>query len=223
MAGWGEYGLAFLAFFASHALPVRPPVKRRLVALFGAAGFTAVYSILSLVVLAWLIEAAGRAPYVPLWGWAAWQPLVPQVAMVPVCLILSFALGRPNPFSFGGLGNHRFDAAEPGIVRWTRHPILLAAVLWAAAHMVANGDLAHALLFATFAVFAALGMGVIDRRKRREMGGAWQALAGRVGAVPLVARPRSWVEFALRTAAAAALYLALVWAHPWLFGVLPFY
>ena len=38
--------------------------------------------------------------------------------------------------------------------------------------LVPNGDLAHVILFGTFAGFALLGQRLIDRRKRREMGKA---------------------------------------------------
>ena len=96
--------------------------------------------------------------------------LVPLVAMLPVCLILSLAIARPNPFSFGGARNATFDPARPGIVRLHRHPLLLALALWAAAHAVPNGDLAHLILFGTFAVFALLGTRLSTAGEQREMG-----------------------------------------------------
>lgn len=67
---WAEFVLAFGVFFASHSIPVRPPVRPWLVSRLGAGGFHLVYSLLSLAVLGWLITAAGRAPYVELWTWA---------------------------------------------------------------------------------------------------------------------------------------------------------
>ncbi|HHZ08454.1 MAG TPA: NnrU family protein, partial [Rhizobiales bacterium] len=70
---WGEYALAFAAFFLTHSLPVRPPLRPWAVARLGRAGFAAAYSALSLAALAWLIVAAGRAPYLGLWDWAPWQ------------------------------------------------------------------------------------------------------------------------------------------------------
>jgi len=217
--GWAEYALAFLVFFLTHSAPIRPPVRPWLVARLGQSGFGLAYSALSLGVLAWLIGAAGRAPYVPLWPWAGWQNHVVLAVMLPVCMILALTIARPNPFSFGGAGNDRFDPARPGIVRLTRHPLLLSLVLWAGAHLLANGDLAHALLFGTFAGFALLGMRLIDRRKRREMGAAWGRLeAARRQAPP---RPISWPDVALRLGLGGVLYATLVWVHPWLFGVSP--
>lgn len=66
--------------------------------------------------------------------------------------------------------NESFDPARPGIVRLHRHPLLLPPALRATAHVVPNDDLAHVILFGTFAGFAMLGRRLIDRRKRREMG-----------------------------------------------------
>ena len=118
-----------------------------------AAGFTLAYSALSLAVLTWVIGAAGRAPYVPLWQWAPWQNHVVLVVMALVCLLLALSIGRPNPFSFGGARNQDFDPHVPGIIRLHRHPLLLALGLWAFAHTLPNGDLAHVILFGVFGVF----------------------------------------------------------------------
>lgn len=69
---WLELAAAYAAFFLSHSVPVRPPLRPWLVARLGPTGFTIAYSALSLIVLAWLISATGRAPWVLLWQWAPW-------------------------------------------------------------------------------------------------------------------------------------------------------
>jgi len=218
--GWGEFLAAYVAFFLSHALPVRRPLRPWLEARLGRAGFTLAYSALSVVILIWLIGAAGRAPFVSLWPWASWQNHVPLVVMLPVCLIIALSVARPNPFSFGGARNDSFDPAHPGIVRLTRHPLFLALALWAAAHLVPNGDLAHVILFGTFAVFALLGGGLIDTRKRHEMGARWQTLRDAVSQAPFLSRSASGAV-AFRLAAGVMLYLGLILLHPILFGVSP--
>ena len=212
---WLEFTAAFAAFFLTHSLPLRPALRPHLQRTLGRRGFMLAYSALSLAVLGWLIAAAGRAPFVPLWNWAPWQHFVPLVVMLPVCLILSLAIARPNPFSFGGARNETFDPARPGIVRLNRHPLLLALALWATAHVVPNGDLAHVILFGTFSGFALFGQRLIDRRKRHQMGKDWDALAAKVkGAAPLpLPLPR--------LVTGLALYLLLIAAHPILFGVSP--
>jgi len=215
--GWTEFATAFVVFFVSHSLPVRPPLRPALQAALGPRGFTLAYSALSLAVLAWLIGAAGRAPYVPLWDWAPWQVYVPLLTMLPVCLILALAIARPNPFSFGGARNGRFDPARPRIVRLHRHPLLLALALWAAAHAVPNGDLAHVMLFGTFAAFALLGMRLIDRRQQREIGPKWQELQAATVHAPFW-RPVAPVS---RLAIGATLFAGLIWLHRLVIGVSP--
>lgn len=211
MSGWREYALAWGVFLLSHALPVRPGVKRRLVARLGAGGFGLGYSAVSVLALGWLIVAAGRAPFVPVWDWAAWHRPVAQGAMLAACLLIALAVLAPNPLSFGGWRNDRFDPARPGVAGAVRHPFLAALVLWSAGHLPANGDLAQALMFAGFAGFAVLGMAMIDRRRRREMGPAeWALLAGgRAGLPPL---------WPLRLVGGLALWWALVVLHPLVIG-----
>ncbi|MDJ0609199.1 MAG: NnrU family protein [Kiloniellales bacterium] len=218
---WAEFALAFAVFFASHSFPVRAPVKPWLVARLGATGFTLLYSALSLAVLAWLILAAGRAPFVQIWPWAPWQSQVTVALMLPACLLLAASVARPNPFSFGGGASEKFDPSHPGVVRWTRHPLLAALALWSVAHIVPNGDLAHLLLFGSFAAFAALGGRLVDRRKRREMGETWQDLLVRVEQSPLIAKPASLRATGIRLAAGLGLYFGLFRLHPLILGVEP--
>ena len=219
MSGWGEFIAAYGAFLASHAIPVRPPVRPFLTARLGKAGFSLAYSLLSIAVLVWLVVAAGRAPHVELWPRAAWQNHVTLGAMAAACLILAFSAFRPNPFSFGGWRNASFNPARPGIVGWIRHPFLAALALWAAGHLAPNGDLAHGLLFGGFALFALFGQRLIDRRRKREMGdGRWETLARAARSGRSIA-PNA-ATFA-RLAAALALLVALIWLHPHIIGLDP--
>ena len=217
--GWNEFAFAFAAFFLTHSIPIRPPLRPWAVARLGHAGFGIAYSALSLAVLAWLIAAAGRAPYVPLWDWAPWQNHVVLAVMLPVCVILSLAIARPNPFSFGGAQNDRFDPALSGIVRLTRHPLLLALGLWSAAHILPNGDLAHVILFGTFAGFAMLGGRLLDRRRQREMGQRWHDLRAALSESPATLSLTAGTF--LRLVAGLMLYAGLSWLHPLVIGVDP--
>lgn len=218
---WIEFVAAWVVFFLTHSLPIRPPLRPLLQGALGQRGFLIAYSSLSLGTLGWLISATGRAPYLPLWNWEPWQTYVPLAVMLPVCLILALSVGRPNPFSFGGAQNDRFDPGYAGIVRVTRHPLLAALVLWATAHIVPNGDLAHVLLFGIFALFAAMGGRLIDRRRQREMGGEWLRLHSHVMARLSNAQPASGLATLTRLVVGVVLYACLIWIHPWLFGVSP--
>ncbi len=212
MAGWGEYAAAWAVFLLTHAVPVRPPVRPWLVARLGHAGYGVGYSALSIVVLVWLVGAAGRAPYLEIWPRAEWQNHVTLAAMTLACLIIALAAFRPNPLSFGGWHNARFDPDRPGIVGLIRHPFLAALGLWALGHVVPNGDLAHVLMFGGFAVFAALGMHLVDRRRQKSMGtDEWLRLVHRLSPRP-DADPLRWIS-------AGAIVGVLILLHPVVIGL----
>ncbi len=226
-AGWTGYALAFVAFVLAHAVPARPPIRSRLTARLGERAYLWLYSAVSLALLYWLVIAAGRAPYVPLWATAAWQAWLANLVMPLVVLLAALSIGRPNPFSFGG-GSGTYDPDRPGITGLGRHPLLLAIVLWAVVHMLANGDLAHVLLFGIFAISGVLGMAMLDRRRRRSWGPAvfaersrntalWPGSAWLDGR----ARPNLKVLPVRRLVIAVVVYWLLLWLHPALLGVSP--
>lgn len=225
--GWGGFVAAFLVFLLAHAVPTRPRLRATLVRALGERWFIGLYGGLSVALLAWLVVAAGRAPYWPLWPYATWRVWLANLVMPLVCLLVTFALGAPNPLSFGGTGA-AFDPGRPGAAGLARHPLLLAFALWATVHAIANGDLAHLLLFGGFLAFAIVGMRALDRRRRRQMGAAeWQRLAAATSSWPLLAliegrwRPRPGRGDALRLALGLALWLALLALHPLVIGVSP--
>lgn len=214
MTGWVELGLGFAVFALAHGVPARPPVRRRLTALLGERAYLVLYGTISLVLLGWLIAAAGRAPYVAIWEPAPWQRRAVLPAMAAACLLVALAIGAPNPFSFGGRGGAAFDPAHPGIVGPIRHPLLWALALWAGAHLLANGDLAHIVLFGGFLVMALAGIVVLDRRGRAQLGPAWPWLA--------VRRAPGWRRRDLwRLLAAFLLFAGLLLAHPLVIGTDP--
>ncbi len=231
MMGWFEYIAAGVLFLVTHRVPTIPSIRAHLIDALGARGFIVGYSVVSLVLLTWLIVAAGRAPFIELWAPAAWQAWVPNVLMPIVCLLAVFSIGVPNPLSFGGSDSERFDPNQPGIVAVARHGILWALALWSACHIIPNGNLAHVILFGAFCAFSLFGMWIIDHRKQHQMGLArWNALARATSFWPLQALfegrwrpslsdvgPKMLNKFVV----ALVVYLALLWLHPWLIGVSP--
>lgn len=217
---WLGFAGIFTLFFVTHSVPVRPGIKARISERIGARGFGIAYSILSTGMLALLIWSAGQAPFVSLWPQMPWQRHVVHLGMLIVCLILAFSIARPNPFSFGGARNAEFDPRHPGIVRLTRHPVLLALALWAGLHLLPNGDLAHVLMFGVLGCFAFAGRALINLRKRREMGATqWDALNAAVSQAPLFQRPRTLRGVLLRLLAGAGGFAMLIILHPLVIGV----
>ena len=174
---WAQFAAALIAFLATHSIPARPAIRRALLARLGGRGYMALYSLLSLAVLVWLIWAAEHAPRIALWSFAPWQLWVPNIAMPLACVLIAYSFASPDPFSITGRNAAGFAPNRPGIAGVTRHPLLWAITLWAAAHLVPNGDVAHVILFGLFAVFGLLGMAIFDARKRRE----WELRLGRSG------------------------------------------
>jgi uncharacterized membrane protein len=226
MGGWGEFAAAFVLFVASHSVPARPALKARIVGAIGRTAYLAGFIALSLTLLVWLVVAAGRAPYVGLWDQQIWQRWLANVVMPAAVGLAVFGVGAVNPLSFGGR-SAGFDSAHPGIAGLVRHPLLWSLLLWASVHLVANGDLAHVLLFGGFAIMALAGMFAIDARHRRQWGHAeWARLTRCTAQVPGAAwlsgrwrplrGPGMW-----RPCLVVALWLAALWLHPVVTGVSP--
>ncbi|SDI38527.1 NnrU family protein [Lutimaribacter saemankumensis] len=218
--GWFGFAAIFAVFFLTHSIPVRPAVKSQAVRLLGTRGFGLAYSTLSVAMLALLIWSAGQAPYVQLWPQMEWHRHAAHLGMLAVSLILATSIGRPNPFSFGGARNDSFDPARPGIVRWMRHPVLVALAIWAGVHLLPNGDLAHVILFGVLGSFAVAGGALIDRRKQQSLGAArWTALNTARKAAPWVPAPLGWPGLVTRLALGVAVFATLLLAHPYVIGV----
>lgn len=216
LSEWGEFLAAFAVFFLSHSIPVRPKVKSHITAKTGALGFTLLYSILSIAVLTWIIIAAGRAPFVEIWAWAPWQNHVPLTGMLLATVIVTIVFGQPNPLSFGGWNNERFNPEHPGLIGWIRHPLLIALLIWSIAHMVPNGNLAHVIVFGLFAGFSLLGMWIIDRRSKRILGlENWHRLSNTRRRLSITRRGIT------RILIGVLIYLAILYSHEWVIGVTP--
>lgn len=210
--------LAMLAFLASHAIPARPRLRSAGIRALGTVGYHLAYSALSIAVILWLAVAYGQAPYDPLWEQQPWMRWLPPLAMAPACLLLVTALSAPNPFSLG-IGGRGFDPERPGILRLTRHPLLWALVLWAASHIVPNGDVASLILFGPLLLLALAGPPLMERKRRRDLGPETFASLARNTRAP---RRRLLREIgAVRLGAAAVLYAALLHLHPSVIGISP--
>lgn len=51
------------------------------------------------------------------------------------------------------------------IRRFIRHPMLIAMLIWGLGHLVANGDLATTIVFASFASFSLANIVVVNARE----------------------------------------------------------
>lgn len=228
MTGWTEYTIALAVFVASHFLPRVGGLRDRLIGAFGRRVYFAAYGLLSLALLAWLIGAAGRAPHVELWPQLPWTRWVPNIAMPVAVLLVACGAGLRNPFTLGGRRAAGLDLDAPGFAAVSRHPLFLALALWAGAHLVPNGDLAHVILFGSFTLMALAAIPAFDARARRRLGADAPAFFRQTALLSLapLTRPR-WLRanggrMAIRAAAGLILWIALLHLHAFVIGVSPF-
>jgi uncharacterized membrane protein len=73
------------------------------------------------------------------------------------------------------------------MVRITRHPFLWGVALWAAVHLVVNGDAASVVLFGSLLLLAVGGPFSIDAKRRRKFGEHWAAFAEATSDIPFAA------------------------------------
>ena len=213
---WFIFGAALAGFYLSHLIPIRRPDWR------GRRGFGLAYGGLSSLLLGLVIWAAGRAPFVPLWDQAVWMRWGVNLAMPLAILLICLAIGAVNPLSFGGR-SAGFDPARPGLAGVVRHPLLWALLIWSGAHALVNGDLAHVILFGGFALFSAIGMALIDARKRRQWGaGMWITRASATANWPFRGAWRSYRPPVWRLVLAVAIWAGLWHLHGPVIGVSPF-
>ena len=133
------------------------------------------------------------------------------VALMPlaVFLVLCRLTTRPAP-------------TPGGIYRVSRFPGSVGVLLWALLHLLNMGDARRGLLFATMVAIALAAL-VRNERQRRRDGDP----APTVGILPFASTvtrrsPLPWREIGWRRlAAAATVYLALLFAHPYVLGVDP--
>jgi uncharacterized membrane protein len=215
---------ATIAFLATHFIsstPLRPLLAQAI----GERGYLAAYSLLAFATLGWMIWAFNRAPVEPLWEGLR---LAPAILMPFSFILLACGLLSRNPTAVGQAG--AMASAEParGIIRVTRHPVMWSFMLWAIAHILARGELKATVFFGAFLLLAALGALLIDRRKEKALGEDWRRFAAVTSYFPFLAiaagRNRlDWQEIGWRNPAIGlALYAAVFWLHPMLFGLRPY-
>jgi uncharacterized membrane protein len=140
-------------------------------------------------------------------------------------LLVVPGLTTPNPTTVRMEGVLERPDAIKGMLRITRHPFLWGVALWAAGHLLVNGDLAGIVLFGTMLLLALFGTASIDAKRRRALGASWDAFAARTSNVPFAAILGRRQSLALgeigwwRPLLAVALYAATLFGHPYAFGV----
>lgn len=213
--------IATAAFLLTH-LVSGTPLRGRLIAAIGEWPYRGVYSTVAFITLGAMIWAFRKAPT----DEALWTGLrlVPLIVM-PLAFILIACGYYRNPTAVGAEQLLKSDEPARGLIRVTRHPIMYAIMLWAAAHFLARGDLASLVFFGGFFLVALFGTLSMDRRKARDLGADWQRFAAVTSHVPFaaIAQGRNrvvWREIGwVRPLIGIFVFFVVFFLHPWLFGV----
>lgn len=170
-------------FISIHLLPWRQDLRDKVINKIGTVGYRGLFSLFALTGLILIIVGKAQAQFHHLWIPPSWG----RTAALPLmlaALILVPAANLPN-----------------NIKRLVRHPMLVGIILWACAHLLANGDLASVILFAAFGVYGLLA--IISANKR-----------GKNVNLPKVAITKDVVTLAI----GFIVFGVLLWVHPHLFG-----
>jgi uncharacterized membrane protein len=217
--------LAALIWIGVHMGIAGTHVRDRLVARIGDTPFRGLFSVLSIAAIIFLVRAWSLSPTEPIWFTPDWLRWILVLAMLPAFLLFVASVSQPNPTMVGPPG----AAAGPprGMTRITRHPMLWSFAIWAAVHVIGNGDSASIVFFGAFLVTALAGMPSIDAKLARRDPATWQALSAATSIVPFAAIGAGRNRFVpreiglLTPAIAVVAWVVLLLLHPLLFGTAP--
>jgi len=188
--------LGLVVFFGVHTLTIQREARARLIASFGDGGYKIGYSLVAAIGLALIVW--GFAHYRSAGMIDVWEGLVPARALV-ILRHITVALMLPAVILVVA------SYIRGRIYTTLKHPMLAGVKLWAAAHLLANGDLGSIILFGSF-----LGWAVFDRislKHRTDSGGP---------PIPVGGPTNDLIAIAVGVVA----YLALAFAfHPVVIGV----
>jgi uncharacterized membrane protein len=182
--------LGLVLFLGVHTFTTQRDLRARLVASTGEGVYKAGYALVSLAGLVLIVR--GFAHYrseglIELWTPPRALKHLMVALMLPAVILVVAAYIRGRIYTA------------------VKHPMLSGVKLWAAAHLIANGDLGGIILFGSF-----LGWAVFDRislKRRADAGGPPIPVGG-------------WGNDLIAVAVGIVAYLALVFAfHPVVMGI----
>ena len=182
--------LGLVLFLGVHTLTTQRGLRAQCIAAMGEGGYKIGYAVASFAGLALIVW--GFAHYradgmIPVWSPPTFLRHLNVALMLPAVILVVASYIRG------------------GIYTALKHPMLAGVKLWAAAHLLANGDLGSIILFGSF-----LGWAVFDRISLKHRTD--------VGAPPIPVGGRSNDLIAVAVGVVAYLALGFVF-HPVVIGV----
>ena len=185
--------LGLLIFLGVHSIRiVADDWRTKTRARIGELPWKGLYSLASIVALVLIVWGFGLARQQPL---QLWSPPIAMRHLASLLTVISFVL--------------LVAAYVPGngIKARVHHPMVLGVKVWALAHLLANGNIGHVVLFGSFLTWAVLDF---TAARRRDRAAGTQYPGGTAGAtgITVAVGVGGWIVFAL-------------WLHGLLIGVRP--
>jgi uncharacterized membrane protein len=180
-----------LVFLGTHSMRIYTgALRERLIEGVGPARFKAVYSLASLLGFAMVVYGFGVARDAPIVLWTP-LPAMKYLAYFLTLVAMVFMAAVYVP--------------RNAIKAKLHHPMVLSVKVWTLAHFLANGTLAHLLLFGSLLVWSVLLFRASRARDKRNQ---------------VVYAPGNKGATVLTLEIGIAMWLVFVgWAHGWLIGV----
>ncbi len=197
--------LGLVLFLGVHSVRiVAEDWRLRQIAALGEGRWKGVYSLLSAVGLVLVVWGYGLARTEPVVLWSPPRGMAHAAALLTLVAFVLLAA-----------------AYVPGnaIKARLRHPMVLGVKVWALAHLLSNGNLADAVLFGGFLLWAVLCFRAARQRDARSLAGGVAVGAGSGAAAAGASLGRTLLTVGVGVAAWMGFAL---WAHGALIGVRPF-
>lgn len=182
--------LGLILFLGVHTLTTQRAMRAKLIGSLGEGGYKIAYSVASVAGLAlvtWGFSMYRATGWIDVWNPPTAFKHIALALMLPavIMVVASYIRGR--------------------IYTTLKHPMLTGVKLWAAAHLLANGDLGSIILFGSFLAWAVFDR--ISLKRRTDAGGP---------PIPVGGPANDLIAIAVGVVA----YLALAFAfHPAVIGV----
>ncbi len=161
---------------------------------WGSDAWRGAYSVLSLLGMVLIIWGFGMARETPV---LLWIPPLGMRHAASLFTLLAFILLAAA------------YVPDNAIKARVHHPMVAGVKLWAVAHLMANGTLAHVILFGSFLVWAVMDFISARKRDRRNPASQQPPTSTKATAITVVVGLVGWTVFAF-------------WLHGLLMGVKPF-
>jgi len=222
--------IAAAAFFvALHLLVSGTRLRGMLVGTMGEGAYMGLFSLASFAGIYWLAVAYGDARGFgeTYWDTGAAGRHASLIIQLLAFLLVVLGLLTANPTSVKQEGALARPDVVKGMLRITRHPFLWGVAIWAAGHLLVNGDAPSLLLFGSMLALAVFGTFSIDAKRRRALGATYEAFEAQTSNAPFGAIFAGRQKLSLgeigwwKILLAIAIWAAVLFVHPIVFGVNP--